>query len=324
MSDDNLLAEQVDRLLADRVDAKLIAAAEAGSWPTALWDELVAMGLTLALVPEEQDGAGLGWAEAGTIFTALGRHAAPVPLGETMLAAWALAAAGIAVPDGVLSLALPDEAVPWGEQAAHVVAIDETELRLLATPQGTAQRTIGRDPRSHLDLTGCKAISTGNLPGGVARLNALAAIMRAAQMAGAMRRILELCLEYANVRSQFGRPIGKFQAVQHMIAVLATETAAAEVAAAIGLRAAGQADPALGAGIAKTRTGMAAASVAALAHQVHAAIGVTDEYSLHYFTRRLWQWRSEFGSEHAWAQRIGRSARAAGGAGLWPLITRGS
>lgn len=324
MSDDNLLAEQVDRLLTDRVDAKLIAAAEAGAWPAALWDELVAMGLTLALVPEEQDGAGLGWAEAGTIFAALGRHAAPVPLGETMLAAWALAAAGIAVPDGVLSLALPGEAVPWGEQARHVVAIDETELRLLATPQGTAQRTIGRDPRSHLDLTGCKAISTGNLPGGVARLNALAAILRAAQMAGAMRRILELCLEYANVRSQFGRPIGKFQAVQHMIAVLATETAAAEVAAAIGLRAASQADPAMGAGIARTRTGMAAASVAALAHQVHAAIGVTDEYSLHYFTRRLWQWRSEFGSEHAWAQRIGRTTRAAGGAGLWPLITQGS
>jgi len=276
----------------------------------------------VALVPEAQDGAGLGWAEAGTVFTALGRHAAPVPLGETMIAAWALAQAGIAVPDGVLTLALPGHATPWGEQAGHVVAIDGNSLRLLAKPPTIIQKTIARDPRAHLALDGAKVLAQGTVPGGAARLTALAAIMRAAQMAGAMRRILDLCVDYANVRSQFGRPIGKFQAVQHMIAVLATETAAAETASSIGLRAAGQDDPQFGAGIAKVRAGMAAGSVAALAHQVHGAIGVTDEYTLHYLTRRLWQWRADYGSEHEWGRRIGRTVQHAGGAGLWPLVTR--
>jgi len=152
------------------------------------------------------------------------------------------------------------------------------------------------------------------------QLEALGATLRAAQMAGAMRRVLALCVDYANIRNQFGRPIAKFQAIQHMIALIASETAAAEAAAGLALRAADASAFDVAPGAAKVRAAMAASKVAALAHAVHGAIGVTDEYALHYLTRRLWQWRDEFGSERTWSERLGQAAVAAGATGLWDLV----
>ena len=149
------------------------------------------------------------------------------------------------------------------------------------------------------------------------------ALLRAAQMAGAMEAALDLATTYANDRVQFGRPIGKFQAVQQQLALLAEEAAAALVAvesAAICLAEQRQsAEFAVGA--AKVRAGEAAGTVAEIAHQVHGAIGFTEEHSLHYLTRRLWSWRDEFGDKSYWAAFLGRRIAAAGGAGLWPLIT---
>ena len=58
-----------------------------------------------------------------------------------------------------------------------------------------------------------------------------------------------------------------------------------------------------------------------LAHQVHAAMGFTDEHQLHLFTRRIWTWRDACGAERFWAQRIGQAALVRGGAALWPDLT---
>ena len=149
------------------------------------------------------------------------------------------------------------------------------------------------------------------------------ALLRAAQMAGAMEAALGLATAYANDRVQFGRPIGKFQAIQQQLALLAEETAAALVAvesAAISV-AEGRQSAEFAVPAAKIRAGEAAETVAEIAHQVHGAIGFTEEHSLHYLTRRLWSWRDEFGDEAYWAGVLGRRIAAAGGAGLWPLIT---
>jgi alkylation response protein AidB-like acyl-CoA dehydrogenase len=151
----------------------------------------------------------------------------------------------------------------------------------------------------------------------------LGALMRAAQMAGAMEAALDLSTRYANDRVQFGRPIGKFQAVQQQMALLAEETAAALVAvesAAIAV-AQGRASVDFAIAAAKTRAGMAAGRVAEIAHQVHGAIGFAEEHALHYLTRRLWSWRDEFGDESYWASALGQRVAAAGADGLWPLIT---
>ena len=141
-------------------------------------------------------------------------------------------------------------------------------------------------------------------------------------MAGALEAVLALTVQYANDRVQFGRPIGKFQAVQQQLAVLAENVAAAGVIAAAAVEAAaGKGDPAFAIAVAKARVGEAAGKVAEIAHQVHGAIGFTHEHRLHHLTRRLWSWRDEFGVESEWQQELGRLAAARGADGLWPLLT---
>jgi len=140
---------------------------------------------------------------------------------------------------------------------------------------------------------------------------ALGAVVTAAQMVGALERVLELSVAFANQREQFGRPIGKFQAVQHQLAVMAEHVAAARIAAQIGYQGAGPLPDALQAAVAKARTSEAAALVAPMAHAVHGAIGVTAEFDLQLYTRRLHQWRGEYGSELAWQRVLGRAVLAA-------------
>ena len=136
--------------------------------------------------------------------------------------------------------------------------------------------------------------------------------MHAGQVAGVLERCLEQSFRYATDRRQFGRPIAKFQAVQHNLAVLAGEVAAATTSA----------DAAVSADFpprnrrrayvprGRRREGpgrpQAAGAGAGIAHQVHGAIGFTREDSLRHRTRRLWAWRDEFGPETVWAVELGR------------------
>ncbi len=155
--------------------------------------------------------------------------------------------------------------------------------------------------------------------GGDTKLDgALAAV---ALMGGALSRCLELSIDHANSRVQFGKPLGKQQAVQQNLAALAEETAAVAVAAQAAARARDHSDAAFEIGCAKLRANRAAGLGAAIAHQVHAAIGFTMEYPLHRSTRMLAQWRSAFGNEAYWAERIGAFAAPLGGAGLWTAVT---
>ena len=151
--------------------------------------------------------------------------------------------------------------------------------------------------------------------------DALGALFRCFQMAGGMRQALTITVQYANDRVQFGRPIGKFQALQHMIAEMVENTAAADTAAAMALNAHGTPRERLMLASAKIRCGEAAGIVAAGAHQIHGAIGFTREHRLHHLTRRLWTWRDEFGHEGDWALELGRVALSGGGDDIWPLLT---
>ena len=145
--------------------------------------------------------------------------------------------------------------------------------------------------------------------------------MRSAQMAGALQSVLETSVQYARERVQFGRPIGRFQAIQQNLAVLAGQAAAATAAAEAAIEAAAQGLDSFAIAAAKIRAGEAAGIGAAIAHQVHGAIGFTQEHRLHYATRRLWSWRDEFGNEAWWARRLGGEVAAAGADRLWQGIT---
>jgi acyl-CoA dehydrogenase len=135
-----------------------------------------------------------------------------------------------------------------------------------------------------------------------------------------MRRALDLSVQYAGERQQFGKPIGKFQAIQQMLADAAGQLAAAEAACARAAAEWDGADFAFFAGVAKARAGEAAGRVAEICHQAHGAIGFTQEHSLHFFTRRLWSWRDEYGNETYWQSSIGQSVCGAGDADLWPRL----
>ncbi|MDB5423749.1 MAG: hypothetical protein JWQ29_1165 [Phenylobacterium sp.] len=143
--------------------------------------------------------------------------------------------------------------------------------------------------------------------GGLAasQARALAATLAAGQMAGAMTRLQDMTVEYAQTRKQFGREIGKFQAIQHQIAVLSEEVMAARMAAQTAFVGPPLEVSVRLAGVAKLRAGRAAEPVSAIAHAVHGAIGVSLEHSLHHYTSRLRALRMAYGGESWWARELG-------------------
>ncbi|MWA00699.1 acyl-CoA dehydrogenase [Actinomadura sp. LD22] len=328
--------------LVDTVDAVCARHADPErDWNPRLWDELERVGVTLLPVPEERGGAGADLATTAEVLRVLGRHAAAVPAAETaLLAGWLLAEAGADVPSGPLTAAVagPDVAlredaggawtltgtlprVPWARHAEGVAVL--AGGRVAFVPRG------GYEVEEGANLAG-EPRDTVRLQDAAARVLASAAtekafrergaLGRAALMAGAMEAATGLAVRYAGERVQFGRPLARFQAVQQHLAEMAGETLLATVAA--------QAAAADGTGFAvaaaKAAASEAAGTVCRLAHQVHGAIGFTDEHGLRHFTTRLWAWRDECGNEAEWGEAVGARAVDAGTEGLWPLITAGA
>jgi acyl-CoA dehydrogenase len=142
--------------------------------------------------------------------------------------------------------------------------------------------------------------------------------MRSIQIAGALERVRDMTVQYAADRRQFGQPLNRFQAVQQQLAEMAGEVALAGAAVEAAV-----ADPLSPKQVAaaKVVAGHAAGRVAAIAHQVHGAIGFTHEHQLHRWTLKLWEWRDEFGTESAWSEALGDLLARAGGDRLWEVVT---
>ena len=321
---DTILYDSAMRLFGDHVSPPLLSAAETGAWPEALWRAVDEAGYLDVLA----DGTG-GMVEAVAILRAAGHHAAPIPLAETMLARWLCMAADFEPPPGALSVAIDDGdpvTVPWGASAAGLAIVDGPVLRLILGRHARFDpgASLAGEPRDQ--LVAVEQAETASLPNAISTdlVRGIGAVMRAAQMAGAMEAALHLATRYANDRVQFGRPIGKFQAIQQQLALLAEEAAASLVAVESAALAIAETRPSaeFATAAAKIRAGEAVAAVADIAHQVHGAIGFTEEHSLHFLTRRLWSWRDEFGDEAYWAALLGRRIAAAGASGLWPLIAQ--
>lgn len=336
------IAEMAERLCADNCTVGVNEAADRGEFPTELWGRLEDAGLTHACHPESAGGIELELAGALPIVAIAARHSAPVPLCEMLIAASCARLAGVVPPAGILTIAVGGDVtlapsdgswrleghvcgVPWGSHAAAIalVASASDGPKLCVVDTGSLEtRTslnMAREPRDDMSFdVSLSDAQVGDFPGGVDRLRRYAALARAVQMAGALERVRDLSVQYATERKQFGRALSRFQAIQHSIAVLATDAAAAEAAAGAGL-----ADPeaTLGVAVAKARSGEAAGRAAALAHQVHGAMGFTYEHQLHHLTRRLWAWRDEYGNEMYWQKKLGAALVARGPEALWPTIT---
>jgi alkylation response protein AidB-like acyl-CoA dehydrogenase len=347
-SSDNIIVDTATRIFRDLCEPATVNEAEAGVWPRALWAALEESGLPLAWVPEERGGAGAAMADGFAVLRAAGRFAVPVPLAETLMAGWLLARAGIDMPAGPMTLApihadghialgadgrLAGRArhVPFARNAGHIAVLADRGGKPVVALVAAAdlainhQQSLAGEPRDTVSFDGAVPQMAEPAALDADAVQCLGAAVRLQQMAGALEKILEQSVQWALDRSQFGRPIAKFQAVQHNLATLAGEVAAASAAADLAADACdGPAPCAAEVAIAKVRGGEAAGNGAAIAHQVHGAMGFTYEHTLHHATRRLWAWREEFGNEAVWATRLGHLVAAEGADRLWPFITENS
>lgn len=309
---DDLLTDALRQLLADRCTPQVVREIEAGQSPALLWAELETSGFADALLPEDLGGAGLRLPELFPLIELCGSFAVPVPLAETMLARAVLAAAGVARPAGSIALGQApvraDGQVVCGTVAAGRVAdwvlVQHGSVGRLLPVAAADSRAAVFPLDAQLAWTETAADAAVRVPGELDVL-ALQACVHAAQLAGALMAVFGRTLQYANDRNQFGRPIGKFQAIQHQLSVMSEHAFAARMAAQIGCRGAGALPDRLCVAVAKARTSEAALEVAGLAHSIHGAIGFTEEFDLQLYTRRLHAWRQAGGAESYWHEVLG-------------------
>jgi acyl-CoA dehydrogenase len=325
-------------LIEETAAGLLGAPAHDAAWDPESWSRLEESGLTLIGIPEERGGTGGTLEEAAIVARAAARAAAMLPLAETaLLGGWLLAEAGYIVPEGPLTACVLESgslveagegyelsgrarSVPWARFSSCIaVLVDGAVVRL--DPSQTAVTpgmNLAGEPRDDLLLERVRVddADVRRVSLGVDALQRRGALVRSIGIAGAAEATAGLAFDLVRGREQFGRPLSAFQAVQQMVAGLAAEVAATTAA----VEAAVEAESLLCVAAAKIQAGWGASLVARLAHQLHGAIGITHESQLHLFTRRLWAWRDEYGSETFWAGELGREVAVSGADRLWEQL----
>ncbi len=309
------------RLLEQACTPAVIRQVESTGQIGALWTALEQSGFADALVPEAANGAGLSLEDVWPIVFALGRHAAPAPFAQTMMARGWLHAAGLSLPAGSITFApfqVAEEQgamccrnVSFGRVADHVIVQRDHRLVLLATKDASVAISGGHGSLD-ADIR-WPATATKNAQGAELTPHLIADLQAwclAGLIAGAADRVLEMTLDYANQREQFGKPIGRFQAVQQQISEMAEQVFGVRMASQMSCRSQSIQPAPLLAALAKMQSSQAVAKIASITHATHGAIGVTQEYDLQLLTRRMREWARAGGGHGYWASRIGAEALA--------------
>ena len=348
---DPILVETLDRLFGNTCTHEAVQAAEATGWAADIWDPFAETGAPWVGVDEAAGGSGGTIADAAAVLRRCGYHAAPVPVAETgLLGGWLAGAAGLPLPDGPVTVVpgRPEDRlelrgdrlsgvahnVAWAAASSLILAIVGDRVVCFEPVAATIRprRNLAGEPREILELDSV-AVTVAAAPPGVSAevLRRRGAFARACLMTGALERVADLTVGYANERVQFGKPIATFQAVAQHLVRLASETHLAVMAfqvAAAAVSHRGFEGAGLEVGCAKAVAGEAADVGTARAHQAHGAIGMTQEYHLHQLTRRLWSWREEYGSTMTWRREVGALVAAevdgSDGERLWQLVNQGS
>ena len=346
---DTIIFDTASRIFNDLSTPETINAAENGEWPEALWRAIEESGLNLTWVPEANGGIGASLLDGFAVIKAAGATALPLPLAETLMAGWLLSKAGLEVSSEPATVVLGEvqcangvltgtvAGVPGGRTAKQLAVVckdgDKVMVAQVLADQDQVQiqahNNLAGEPFDTITFNQVAPVQIGALANDMDQhsVEAMGALIRCVQAAGALSAALELTIEYSMERVQFGRPIGKFQALQHSVAAFAGEVAAMNAAADAAAEALARADGIIDRetwveiATAKTRMEEAVNNGAAVAHQVHGAMGFTYEHRLHHLTRRLWTWRDEYGNDSVWAKRLGEEVLSWGAEELWPKIT---
>ena len=293
------LTEPFVRLLDDVASPAAVRGWEQGGAIDAAWGAIAESGFLDALVAEDHGGAGLTLGAIEPLIRAIGARALPLPIAETMVARALAAAAGLALPEGPIVLAgNPGWPVPGAMVAGHAL-VDGARLAALDD--------LRQETGVHGSLAARIALPGAPMP--------IAAVLRAGLIAGAAERLTAMAAEHANTRVQFGKPIGRQQALQQMLSVMAEDMIACRIAAQLAM-AQGLAPSIAAAATAKITTSAAAVRLAASAHAVFGAIGIAAEHDLNLLTRAIHGWRLADGSEGYWEPLLGAARLADAGASV--------
>ena len=341
-ADQVALQDAAAGLLADRCEmAAVRRACDNGGFDADLWAAMVEQGWTGIAVPEPLGGVGLGTVEAAVLLEQTGAHLAPVPLlqqlaalavladgpwGERLLSGDAVAcvARNPLERAGDGSVSGRPEPVIYGARADvllaragdEVVAVDLAGVARSPEPAMDQTRELAW---VHLDAA--PAVTVGGAQEAAAHLDR-GAVFHSAEMLGTAEAVMNLAVEYAKVREQFGRPIGSFQAVKHrcadmLVDVEGMRSAVYHAAWALG---AATADAPVAAATAKIWCSDAAVRVAESALQVHGGIGFTWEADVHLYLKRAQLDQVSFGDARHHRARLAAMLRdrLEAGASIWP------
>ena len=307
-----LLLESAHRLFGDHCDKTLLDGAERGEFASELAATLAHYGFH-RLADHE---SGFALADVFALLKVAGYHALPIPLAEWVLGNRWL---GSQSDDALVSIGqLRDSAlvdVPWAQQARVWLGVTQAGALCTVRP-GTWSpgNTIAGEPSGTLHEGERVAVACNEQP------FELLALSRCSLAVGAMQRLLELVIEQVTMREQFGRPLARFQVIQHAVADMAAEVAVAGKAHDATLAFLNTSRQREEVAAAKARIGEATSLVTGSAHQLFGAMGFTHEHVLHHYTRRLWAWREEFGNERYWQEVLGRRICERGDDQLWPFL----
>lgn len=303
----------------------------------ALWRDAVEAGFTRARLGDED----VHLSDVLAVVSLATQFGARAPIGDVLMADWLLCRIGASDAPACMFAVESDFQLRDGSSvtgAAHNVAgvLETSHLLSIAQGEGAAANLVvvelasARVEPAADTLSGrrhnafCEGVPARAFPTelGATDIRAIAALARCAEMNGAMSRILDIVIEHAGTRVQFGKPLAKLQAVQQLQAFIAGQLAISLAAVDRVANAGDLGAVAFFSAMAKAVVSESAGKVAAAAHQILGAMGISREHELQHHTRALWAWRDEIGAEDHWRAVIGRRVLQAGGAALWPALVR--
>jgi acyl-CoA dehydrogenase len=347
----SMLEDTVNKVMKNQCTKELITEAEKGIFPSYLWGTLEELGVTAVGIDEEKGGSGGDLGDLMALLKITGYYAAPIPLTEHILSNWILSTIGLPINNRLSTFGpvLSEDRinfeettdgwiisgraryVPWARNAKSITVFgnsSENSYLIANVPLELCKinlhENLAGEPRDEVFFDQVKINKEDVAKFEDHKIEDLfekATLARVMLMTGALERILELSVTYSKERMQFGRSISKFQAIQQHLAILAGETSASMVVADFIMNNVDQQLSRIEVEMAKIQLGDAAGVATRIAHQVHAAMGFTDEHPLHQSTRRLWSWRDEFGTEATLAKTLGEKVLENNSRDLWGFLT---
>jgi acyl-CoA dehydrogenase len=307
------------------------------------WRQTVELGLVGVGINERDGGSGGTLADVLVLVEEFAANGVSTPILEASFAQWVLTTCrcswGTASQNALHTIVFTDDrldvrgplilqSVPWARRSARVVVID-SDGRVLAADVSSAALQPGHnlagEQRDRVTLSShARGEAIGHIDVSVA--HGRFSLLWSAALLGAAKGAYELTKRYVRQREQFGAALIKIPAVATSLALMRTHVLQAQ-AAVDRARAIHALPDATGAvtftatAIARIMTSACADEVARLAHQLHGAIGTTEEYPLHLFTQRLWAWRDADRPSREWAALLAREALDGGERGIWDDIS---